>query len=818
MTLKSSSHKQFLAMFRQSMKQTVVLPVLAFICLMFFSVFEFDANYDYQLERYRFFWDEIRLVYGLTSLANICFVLAGVINAMLVFNFTWSKKQTNVIFSLGMSRRDIYFAKLLGGLTPMVCTILIAGFLEVFNCFVCGFGLNARFYAMAALVVLQFIAVYTLAFVLSSAVMSNTGNVVEALTFTAILAVFTTMAEIFIEYSFWDFTHGASATQVVEAVTNAKFNWSCPFSVFNGYYDSSFMEYYFKGDYKLTLNHWSGTICSFAYSAAIIPLGYLGFRKRRNEISGTWGRAKVMNEIVSSALGFYSATICAFGFGGTLHGDGGFYTFMIAVVAFLVAILIFRLIFGYKRKKEIKCALKHFPAYAVGFAAFFAVFSTGLFGYSSYIPEKSEIASVTVTSPHLIFMEDSLSNTSDFALKPQNLRESFIVNPSSFGQHIFHSFYYFEQFTGLIFSKDEDIEKVLKLHEKLIEDGKIKNNAPDAVGTYITVNYTLKDGSTVKRYYSESTEDTILQLLYLNDTKSAKDALHDYANIDLDLERYRKYNSGEYSEETYEGEEPFYSSNNDYLAIDDFLYISHNGGSYNFSKASHIANACCYLFPKDMSGAHSIGLVDEELYRAILTDMKNITTDQYYHHSAADELGIISFGLSESAYILLGENDEVNAEYSGKGFFETSWNLNSDDVKTVVVTKDMKNTVRYLEENDLMKYFEARKTVDDINHIKLATMSELYGRNNNSSNFPVFYSAYWTGEQMNMWMKNYGGYINFPFDDVQYKITEKNKIQSLLNDSVVYGFCSNKSKIMEITYNDGSVSTVLIPAGSASIK
>ena len=204
MTLKSSSRKQFLSMFRQSMKHTLVLPILAFICLVFFSITEstlfVDYNYDY--ERYHFFWDDLRIAGGIQEIANACFVLAGVINAMLVFNFVWSKKQTNVIFSLGMSRRDIYFAKVLGGLVPMITTILFAGILEVLNCITCGLTLNPRFFAMAALVVLQYIAVYTLSFVLSSAVMSNTGNVVEALIFTVVLAVFGTLFESFLGFSF----------------------------------------------------------------------------------------------------------------------------------------------------------------------------------------------------------------------------------------------------------------------------------------------------------------------------------------------------------------------------------------------------------------------------------------------------------------------------------------------------------------------------------------------------------------------------------------------------------------------------------------
>lgn len=819
MTLKSSSRKQFLSMFRQSMKHTLVLPILAFICLVFFSITEstlfVDYNYDY--ERYHFFWDDLRIAGGIQEIANACFVLAGVINAMLVFNFVWSKKQTNVIFSLGMSRRDIYFAKLLGGLTPMVCTILIAGFLEIFNCFVCGLGLNARFYAMAALVVLQYIAVYVFAFVLSSAVMSNTGNVVEALIFTVVLAVFGTLLESFLGFSFWELTHGASITQVSETGVAAEFNWSQPFDVFSGYFDESFMEVYFKGGNALTFNHWSGTICTFAYSAIIILLGYLGFRKRRNEISGTWGRAKGLNEIVSAVAGFYAATMCAFVLFKSTHGNGGFHTYLIFIIAFLIVNIIFRLIFGYKRKKEFKLALKHLPAYAVGFAALFIVFSAGLFGYSSYIPEKSEVTSIKVSSPHLIFMEDNLSNSSEFGLSLQNVRERHTIDPA-YNNPVNYSYYVTENFPGIIYSDVDEIEKVLKLHEKLIEDGKIKNSAPDATGTYILISYTLKDGSTHKRYYSESTENAILQLLSLNDTQPVKDTLHDYANIDLNLDRFRKYNADITSDKTYDGESEFYSEPDDYVTCENYVDISHDYALYYFNNSRYLALNDCYLFPKDMSGAHNIGLIDEELYRAILTDMRNMTSTQYYHHSAEDEIGILSFGLSDSVYMNLGLNTDAFAASGENDICTTSWNLNSHDIKTVIVTKDMVSTVKYLEDNDLMKYFEPLRDVEDIKHVKLATPGELYGKNKLSSNIPVFYSAYWTGEQVKLWLKEFGDSSDRYFGEIQYEITDKKKIQSLLDDSVVYGFCSNESKIMEITYNDGSISTVMIPAGSESIR
>jgi hypothetical protein len=49
-----------------------------------------------------------------------------------------------------------------------------------------------------------------------------------------------------------------------------------------------------------------------------------------------------------------------------------------------------------------------------------------------------------------------------------------------------------------------------------------------------------------------------------------------------------------------------------------------------------------------------------------------------------------------------------------------------------------------------------------------------------------------------------------PFDNVDTVIEDKTEIQKLLDNAVLYGFCTNKNQIMEITYDDGGTATVMI--------
>ena len=808
MTLKSSSHKQFTAMFKQSAKQTMILPILAFLCLLFFSAlrWDFEPTYKTFVDKTPYFWDDLRTFAGVIVPANCCFVGAGLINALTLFSFVWSKKHSNVIFSLGMSRKDIYFAKVLGGIVPMTVAILAGAAVEVISCAAADLTIDARFWAMAALTTIQYIIIYIFAFVFSCAILSNTGNVVEGLIFTAILSAFSFVFAEFLEGLFWGYTHGAATMTALE-VPHPQVNWYMPFFAFYNLDNEGFMKNYFDFPDEvgsLTVYHWSGIIFATVYAVIVCLLGYLAFRKRRNEIGGTWGRAKGLNEIVSAAVGFYAFVFVTFVLFGAKHGNGNIASIVAGLVTFLAASVIFKLVFGNKRKKEFVATLKHFPAYIAGFAAFFIIFSCGLFGYSSEIPDADEIESVKIASPHHIFMEDALSTDSMLALYPQN---SALVRPSysSFSEDsLGYSYYLNEIFTGIIYSKQEDIARVTDIHKKLIEDGKIKDNAADAVGTYIEITYTLKDGSIVKRYYSEATEELVWNLILLNDTDSVKYTLKDYLGTTT-------HNTDEYLKHLFNTTD--YEEVSTSISTQKYIELYHDGNFNAMSKVSDFILNECFLFPKDMSKGYNLGYIDTELYKAIAADMENMSAKQYYAHSAEDEIGVLAFGLSsyyildEEGYLLHGETETIPEG----GFGVSSWNLNSWDTKTVVLTKDMENTIKYLEKHDLMKHFENHLDIGDIKHVRLATLTDLYEEDNRSMNCPVFYASYWTGEQMEIYTKPDSHFNMYrPFDNVDTVIEDKTEIQKLLDNAVLYGFCTNKNQIMEITYDDGGTATVMI--------
>lgn len=812
MNIKNPTRRQFMSMLRQSMLMTSVMAILAFLCFLFFASYNYAVFEPGYITNTAHFFDELR--YGVCEFANLAFVGAGVLNAVLCFNFAWSKKQTNVILSLGMRKGDIYFAKILGGIVPMGIALTLAGVVETIANYAGNYIVDNRFFAMAAFTMLQYLVVYVLSFVLSSAVMANTGNLVEGTVFTVIIASFPTMLNGFLSSTFWLFTHGAYLDG--DYHNSAVWNWSKPFEVFESIGAGLMTSYFDMGQTNFpTLTEWSGIMMPAIYAVAAILLGYIGFKKRRNEICGTWGRAKVMNEITGALTGFYAMYVFGYFALTSDHGDAGVLTYLVCCGIFALVYVAFKLIFGYKRKADLKKALNRIPAYAMGLAAVLIVFSLGLFGYSSQVPEASGIQSVTVSSPYYKMLDGSLAGSSEFALKVT--AKSLAGFPNLDGT----MYYYVEDAAPAItFTDYTDIEKVVEIHESFVRDGKIKNNGAHACASNVTISYTLKNGKTITRFYTESTEGTTLRLLALNDSDRVNNKIGNYLTKTTDF-YYMQSNVTMRDEEGYLDLDKYEELYGDTAYPD----TDYDADRHLYDIAAYLTQEPCYLFPTDMSRGYKLGYIDKQLYNAIITDITRMSANKYFNHSAEDEIGILSFGLSNSNYMLWVEDgesvvvdDAVNPDESvvpNGTIHSTSWNVSSFDIIAIVITKDMKNTVAYLEEHNLLKHLERQLSAKDVRSVKLATMAELCdGNYENADVYPIFYGAYWTGEQMRQWVtsneKNH--YYYRLFDQIYNEITDRDRIEKLLGEGVVYGYCASDSRVMEITYNDGSVATVMVRA------
>lgn len=831
MTLNKSSHNNFFEMFKDSMRKTCVIPFAGLgIMLLYFllQTYGYFSQLHYFSDYEACVFDEI---FECSILINLAIIFGAVLTAILLFSFQWSKKHCNVIYSIGMSRADIFKSKILGGLVPTFASVVVAFILEIVFGNILKEEMNKTAVSNLLLMTLTWFTVYAVSFIVCSVVFSNCGNVVEAVIFTGVLVLFPTVLNLFLENCKGLYTLGGNAMPF-----GFRWNWDEPFFFrYDGYNGlESLFGVNMQGDVdclaqKLTLVDWSTCIIDVIYSVILYFIGLASFKKHKVENSGTFGKCRGIVEVTGFAVGFYAfflmLTVIMYN---NVYGNGNIISFISCCVAFLVAELVFKLIFSAKRKKAVLNTFKILPAYCGVLGAVTLVFSLGMFGYSAYVPEKEDVSSISVQSVGFSYDDYFLAGSSFYGLKPMNL-----VSDSMVCDLYDHS--------AIIFNKDEEIDEIMKLHKVLITDGKIKDKSKDACSAPIKIIYNMKDGSKVIRQYYETNTETAKKILAINDTSAVKKHLNGAFSEITDnsaVAKLEKY-LGVENITIENGNEVFDSQTGDYLGSiltheDGYTYFCYaNNGSlvelegFDYSHHSNygtrlgnMLDAECYLYPKDMTKGYNIGNAEEELIEALKKDILKQSAGQHFMQKAEDEIGVISFGLSDSisesmtydgAYYEVTDDTDIAEPKKvkvGEYAEEVAWNIGSSDIGTVVVTKDMKNTIKYLEDNDMMKYFENSRKISDIKAVKLATPSELYP-NTPSENVPIFYAAYWNAYSV----KNIDtGYSYYYFDKISNQITDVKTITKLIDSSVLFGYCGNDYRIMEITYNDGSIATTLIPA------
>ena len=807
MTLKKSSHKAWNAMFLQSVKKTCFFPIAAFICLLLFTLSHYSYYADIRvgtlspIEKMTDFgfWSWLCQSYSTDpQIAAFAFIVAGILNAMILFAFVTSKKQNNVIFSLGMTRTEIYTSRFLAGTLPMLLAIALAAVIDflIFPVGISGVNKAVCLYALSA--VLYLMSIYLLSFSAVAVIISNAGNLIEGTIFTAIIAIFPyTIGWLLFGETFL-FLFGSPQYDYDMYQFDLFFQ---PLLIYRPqYYDGDMFEKFVPTVLKDgTTNIGFGDffarpLIAIGLALLALAIGIWAFKRRKNEISGSWGKAKNLNIFCGGLFGFYCfalALAAVFDSGMYHHGDGNFATFMLGLICFEVGLLIFHLIFSSKRKASMKFCLKSIPAYAVVMGAVTLIFACGGFGYATKIPEPKEIKEVEIASNLWEYTDQGRNTGSWLGLAHQGVSydTAYHISPH------------------LSFDTDEEIAQVVELHKAIVDNGKIKNNASDSCQDTIHIIYTLKDGTVIDRLYSESDFELAKQTIKFNDIKSLKDSIND-------IEMYNETNEDDVGKEDYaiDGE--------DYI-IDDAYFNPYSAFGSKLSFAADTANDV-FLFPKDMKNGYCIGKTNAELLEALKKDIIKQSSDRLYFHTPEDEIGVISFGLSYNG--LSGEwgyysEDRYDADgnlieesYEAGKSYQTNWNIDSADICAVVLTKDMTNTIQYLESKDLMKHFESKVSANDIDSIKVATTKELY-RLNRSSISPIFSAAYWTKEsvaEVRNRPDNYSIEKDYFGENVNNVITNPTVIQKVLDQSKLFGFCDNSDMVVEIKYTDGSIGTVYI--------
>lgn len=429
MKYKHTAAGPFSALLRNSFIKTCFVPIITFFALFMSTLFNyinikafhrFGGSPFVKDKFFGFFWSNVS---DSILLTEVLIILGGVFAGIVLFSFAQSKKHCNVIFSLGISRRKIFLAKYLGGLLPFCAAVIIAAFFELMSVFGVGYTPNAPIIKMAVYWVVCFIGIYAVSFTITSAVTAYTGNIAEGLVFTAIIAVFPMVAGVLFSEMRGLYTVGGIG------VYEGDWNFFSPYIYMFRFFvpgEYGVQEQYSEGLnmvfsryqlyftfnesgaplYNLTISDYSGAITGFVYAAIIFAIAFLAFPKRRNEISGSFGRAKGINEICAVFSGIYVMTFGMYAVveGMLGMGRGNILTFLYSLGFFIVPYFVFKMIFAHKRKLILKSMLKRIPCYIAAIAIVTTVFYSGLLGYASRIPDAEDIDSIefssTISNPY----------------------------------------------------------------------------------------------------------------------------------------------------------------------------------------------------------------------------------------------------------------------------------------------------------------------------------------------------------------------------------------------------------------------------------
>ncbi len=708
----------------------------------------------------------------------ICGVLLGVSK----LKFMTKKNSVNVYFSLGINRTTLFSSTYLAGLLQAFIAIFVP-MLVIFFINVGYFGYSKELLMSILILAVGYFAMFFFAFTVSSIVTSAVGTASEAIIYSLMLVLLPNIIFFCINELMSLFLLGNEYT-----LNNNQIIWSLgitPVSLTDKYsylVPSSFMSENINFYTVLTnknvvpsaasydsLNevvkwiapNFKASIGWIFASLAGFVLGLLTINKRRAEYAGFIGANQIVNNIAAFIISFAGSCAAAKVLQEFLPRTT---SIILAIVAFILIYMLAKIIMIRKVKIFVKDLTK-LPIHLCVGLVFCLFFITGLFGYSSKQPNVTDVKSVDISIP----AGSSL----------------FFNSSSGSGYDATSSLSEMNGYLDDITSKN-DIEQIIKLHKLIIEDGKVSYNKKenpkskdDAVYGNIYLKYTLKDGKTITRYYEQVRISTLEKM--------------------LSIEKTEKYNS---------------------LVDSVFTQPISKKDKENILSLKNIIQGTesnIYLLSNNLDIKDPCELTDvqrKKLRECIAEDLKSQSIkDRYF--STSELLGVIGFvgvpqmdkndGYSQSQ---VDPNVELVAELTQDNLFSLSGHTYYDNCYYVNITSDMKNTIKFLEDNALLSSFE--------NTTKIVS-AEIIDRELYSINYPWTFSynagnSYqFIGGRTTKVALNESGKNDYSSFSNSFKITDADTISSLKKNSYYSYYSPMGGYFIRYTLDSGDKTVMFIP-------
>lgn len=716
----------------------------------------------------------------------ICFLLliAGLYLGFTKFKFMNKKNEVNVFFSLGITRTKLFTSTFLAGLTQIAASIILP-MLGLYFINLRYFGNSKELFLTILYLTIGFILTNIIGFSISSFVASNVGSNSELIFYSLVLialpSVILTAIESFASLFVLGNEFGICNSSIRSYVSHSlslsdKFSYLIPSNII-----ADFMKNYVildaNNQFQLyaarhmdssnisNLINWISPrfarIISWSFiSLGINALNVYFINKRPAERAGFLGASKKANAIMSFILSFSSSIICI----NTLRHitQNSYKIILTGSIIFIVVYMITNFVLTRKIRPFIK-TLKMLPIHIALLACIVLIFSTGLFGYSQRVPDISDIKSVEMIIPggrtaNLTFGSGSADNAS--------------ANLSCLQTSITD------------FKTKKDFKQITSIHKALIKDGvkysdKKFDSSKNDINVYgdVYIRYTLKNGKSLTRYFESVKASTLTNILDMENSDRYKEILKDEIKNLKPKDEFKNV---------------FYNQN------------------YNV-----------YVMSSNLDVREAANLTKEQkikLQNAIYEDLTS-NTSKDINMSKSSTLGVIGFYSDGSEF--LGREDEFlnkkNIITEDKTqHLENSKNqkFHYDNIQTIsqtpasykfIVTTDMKNTIKFLEDNGLMHYLDPTskivkaEVIDKRAYYSVNSQMLVYNLNNSY----LFVGGRTSKEFVEK-------YDSMEFEN-PYSIEDENTIGKLKSNSYFSYFVPQNCYFVRYTLDNGDKIVMCIP-------
>lgn len=679
MSQKSLKNNVNLNDFKRSLLGSLLFPAIALLVLLI--SFTFPVISEVTSEEFKMIMEheEVSMFVSFNSLGSDMFslfpmgmLICGMMTAIKSFYYMLSKKQVNVFFSMGVSRKTMFLNRTLAGIISLFVAVLIP-MLILYIVNLTTFDYPAHATQIFLYAVSMFFVCGLAGFSIGTMATMVSGNIFEAA-----LTSFTTSAIPVLTVNagssiIGSFLNGYARSGDVISWYGLISPWSICSSIFRENSDIGYNvqrhpvdlfmtltrngveadKYVIPDSAKVGISFVAPILSWLAISVVIIVISYVLYKVRKAEHANSFGHFAISRAINTTLVFLLMAYLIEEMFWREI---GPLAYFLILAVAGLVAYFVLQLIMT----RKIKTTVKSFKWYAVLLsvtAVFLAVVVSGFFGTFNKTPDKSEIKSVSIDAsalePYVHFLgaydadEDFVEGTSD------NAKEAII---GLFDKVKNEKVQYGEDsFLGLTFAfRDNNNELEYRTFFIYSEE--------------IYVEY-------LKAVYGSDFFDEILKEYLINDPPE---------NDDEDIQYYDQYGNAYYVDSSN------YSAG--YLKIKPWSFIS-NTGVYELKeeKIQYSEESA-----PETTRVPKVEWIDdtEALCKALYNDLTKMTYEQLFERKEKP-LGILAMGGSDFMGAECMHNDTVLIPHHDMPI-ESQYALVYDGIP---VYADMTETLAFLQSN-----------------------------------------------------------------------------------------------------------------------